>query len=164
MKAQLIIFSTIAFLLTGGMAFGQMNATTDILSEIPPYGNGVNPAGPKPRTQTVPKTPMPEFNPVQEDQFQSKGASQLKTNYSPAEVEKKLIQSGFKVYNGSVISNGPSIWIPMELEDNRYTLCLDVSKTKSGSTIQLKRVYPERSHQNMADYGVFLDSLKQALN
>lgn len=163
MKAQIIFFSIIAFLLTGSVAFGQANATTEILSEIPPYGTGVNPAGPKPKSQAVPKTPMPEFRPVQDDLVQSRKGSQLKTNFSPTEVEKRLIQSGFKVFNGSIISNNPSIWIPIELEDNRYTLCLDVSKTPGGSTIQLKRIYPERSRQNM-DYGVFMDSLRQALN
>lgn len=164
MKAQLIFFIAVAFLLANPAASGQMNATKDILLEINPYRNDVNPAGPKPKTQTSTKAPMPAFRPIQDDQLQPKGGDLLKTTHSPAQIEQKLKQSGFEVYNGSLVSDKPSIWIPIDFEDHRYTLCLGVQKTSQGSTIQLKRVYPEQSQNAMKDYSIFLDSLKQVLN
>lgn len=168
MKAQLKIFCALTLLLLSISAFGQSNATTEILSEITPYGNGVNPTGPKPKTQT-PKSPnpMPRFKPVLEDQetiIDGQKTREWETSFSPAEVEKQLLQSGFKVYNGAVISNTPSIWVPMDIADQQFTLCLGVHKNNRGSTIQLKRVYPEHSVENLPGYDIFLDSLRQVLN
>lgn len=168
MKAQLKIFSTLIFLFVSIMAFGQTNATTEILSEIKPYGTGVNPTGPKPKSQT-PKSPrpMPSFKPLVEDhQTNVPGHKNREwiTSFSPLEVEKQLLQSGFRVYNGATISQTPSIWIPFDLNNDQYTLCLEVNKSGRGSSVQLKRVYPEQASKNQPDYDVFLDSLKQVLN